>query len=450
MSGFLTLFPAWMAEKLLILLYVTGMALSFRFLIKQLNPGNVSLSLLIFPFIYSFLFHLGFYNFSISFIFFFLTLGYYLKTESGNKLSAYLVLFVLITLTYFSNTLIYGFLGLTLGLFIIYRSYMEFSETKNFSNSLKSGTKKLLVLLIVSLPSLLFLGIFLSNVVFFPSDQSLSNRELMKWINDARPFIIFDYVKEETFTTQLFHILLVLFILSIIPSANSKVNFTGLKIVKADILLFPIIISVILLFITPNGSNAGMMSDRYCLMAFLFGLVWVSARTKVGTISSILVLFAVFLHFGLQYRHIKDTLVNLDKDAKTIYSAGAFVKENSIVLPVNVTDHWIEPHFSNYLGVDKPLIILENYEASVGWFPIKWNSEKLPKILLGDKNSVNGIGWISNNESQTTRQIDYVIVYGHTEKLLDENWKELSDVLAAEFDLTFTSDNKYVTLFERR
>ncbi|GCD77529.1 hypothetical protein JCM31826_10110 [Thermaurantimonas aggregans] len=67
--------PAWLAEKILISLYVIGMALSFRFLIKQINTKSVALSIMIFPFMYSFLFHLGFYNFSISFIIFFFTKG---------------------------------------------------------------------------------------------------------------------------------------------------------------------------------------------------------------------------------------------------------------------------------------------------------------------------------------------------------------------------------------
>ena len=365
------------------------------------------------------------------------------------KLSSYIFLFVLITLTYFSNTVIYGFLGISLGLYIIYNSYSEYLETKNLSLSLKSSGKRILLLLIVSLPSLLFLGIFLSNVLFFPSDQSLSNRELIKWINDARSFIIFDYVKEETFTTQLFHILLVLFILSIIPWKSNNNETYSLKIHKADILIIPIIVSVVLLFITPNGSNAGMMSDRYCLMIFMFGLVWVSARTKVGMISTALVLFAIVLHFGLQYRHIKDTLINLDTDAKTIYSASAYINENSIVLPINLTEHWIEPHFSNYLGVDKPLIILENYEASVGWFPVKWNGEKLPKILLGDKNSVNGITWISNLESESERQVNYILLYGKMNKIDDPSWVDLKEVISTQFKLKFYSKDEYVILYER-
>ena len=68
LSIFHIVLPAWLAEKALLVLYVSGMAFSFRFLIKELNPENIPLSILIFPFIYSFLFHLGFYNFSISFI----------------------------------------------------------------------------------------------------------------------------------------------------------------------------------------------------------------------------------------------------------------------------------------------------------------------------------------------------------------------------------------------
>ncbi|MFN4300308.1 MAG: hypothetical protein ACK4EX_11355 [Thermaurantimonas sp.] len=79
--------PAWLAEKTLIILYVSGMAFSFRFLVKQMNSDSVALSVLIFPFMYSFLFHLGFYNFSLSFIFFFYAVGLWIRRYSSGAIS---------------------------------------------------------------------------------------------------------------------------------------------------------------------------------------------------------------------------------------------------------------------------------------------------------------------------------------------------------------------------
>ena len=103
---------AAIAEKILVIAYVIGMAYSFRYLIRQINPRNEIFSILIFPFIFSFLFRLGFYNFSIAFIFYFLVTGFWLKNHDKFTTKDLLILFLLITALYYSNVLIFGFAGL--------------------------------------------------------------------------------------------------------------------------------------------------------------------------------------------------------------------------------------------------------------------------------------------------------------------------------------------------
>lgn len=441
---FQSFLPAWVAEKILIVLYVLGMALSFRYLIKVLNPDNTSLSILIFPFIYSFLFHLGFYNFSLSFIFFFSTLGFWLQNNSSTKPSYFLILLLLFTLTYFTNLLIFGFLGLTIGLYILFFSYKEYIRNREFLSAIKFGLKKLGVLFLTSLPGLFLLLIFFANVQFFPSDQSYSIKELIKWINDARPFIVYNYTGEEIITEQFFHILLILLAFSFIPTKNQN------KVMeKVNIIAIPIILILFLLFLTPNGSGAGMMSDRYCLMFFIFGLVLIASRPLNVKLNIVVIPIILFLHIGLIFKHLNGTIKNLDKHAITINNTEKYILKNSIVLPVNFSDNWLEPHFSNYLGVNKPIIILENYEASVGWFPIKWNTELMPKLLLSDKKTISGIQWPSNPESTNVKQIDYVLLIGNQEKINDSKWEELRDVLSVGFTLKYSSPNKYVFLYER-
>ncbi|MEM0354946.1 MAG: hypothetical protein QXW79_05185 [Thermoplasmata archaeon] len=143
------------------------------------------------------------------------------------------------------------------------------------------------------------------------------------------------------------------------------------------------------------------------------------------------------------------TIKNLNTNAITINKADEYISDNSIVLPVNLSDNWLEPHFSNYLGVDKPLIILENYEASVGWFPIKWNSYNFPNIVLGNKNSISGIQWINNIKSKTKRQIDYILLYGIQSKIDEPKWSELKEQLSTGFKLKYKSENNYVMLYEK-
>jgi len=439
--------PSWVAEKILLIIYVSGMALSFRYLIKVLNPKNISLSILIFPFIYSFLFHLGFYNFSLSFILFFVTLGYWLQSFNSKNTYKYFILFFLITITYFTSIVIFGFLGLTIGSFILYFSYKKYLEDKNFVRAIQFCGQRLLILLIVSLPSLIFLILFFKNVQFFPSDAAYSVEELIKWINDARPFIVYNYVGDEIITEQFFHVLLLLLAFSFTLKNKNKENYNYIE--KANILAIPLLISILFYFLTPNGSSAGMMSDRYCLILYILGIVWIVSRSVETKFNNIIILIVLILHFGLLFKHLNGTIRKLDANAITINKVDEYISENSVVLPVNLSDNWLEPHFSNYLGVEKPMIILENCEADVGWFPIKWNSENIPNIMLGDKNSISGISWINNTKSKSTKQIDYILLYGNQSKIDDSKWSELKEQLSKGFKLKYKSENNYVMLYEK-
>jgi hypothetical protein len=444
---FNSLLPAWMAEKILIILYVTGMALSFRYLVKVLNPNNLYLSILIFPFIYSFLFHLGFYNFSISFIFYFMTLGYWLHSRDADNFRKHFILLFLITGSYFSNLVIFGFLGLTVGVFIIYFSIESYLYKKDFSSAFMLCGKELLKLFIVSVPGLILLLIFYSNAQFFPSDQSYGIKELVKWINDARPFIVYDYSREEIITEQFFHLLLMLFTISIIFKGRETGKYIDLG--KADIILIPLGLSILLYFMVPNGSGAGMMSDRFCLILYIFGLIWVVARAVYSRYNSVIILFFLILHFGLLFYNFHGTILKLDEHANDIKEADKYVSENSIILPVNFSDNWLQPHFSNYLGIDKPIIILENYQASVNWFPVKWNHDSLPNIMLNGTSSISGLQWITNTSSEHVRQIDYILLYGDQAKIDEPKWAELKEHLSGGFILRYRSESNFVMLFEK-
>ena len=192
-----------------------------------------------------------------------------------------------------------------------------------------------------------------------------------------------------------------------------------------------------------------MMSDRYCLIIYILGLLWVVARSVYTQYNSVIVLVFLILHFGLLFNHFHGTIVKLDEHANDIKQADSFVSENSIVLPVNFSDNWLETHFSNYLGIDKPLIILENYQASVNWFPVKWNHDQLPNIMLNGANSLSGLQWITNSNSDQVRQIDYILLYGDQMKIDEPKWIELKEHLLVGFKLRYKSENNFVQLFEK-
>ena len=442
------IFPAWLAEKAFLILYVSGMALSFRYLIKISNPGNISLSILIFPFIYSFLFHLGFYNFVFSFILLFTTFGYWLRHHSSERIYHWLILFLLISLTYFTNLLVFGFLGLTLGLYIVSYSY-DIIRNNSMKEGLRFGISKMSLLLLVSLPGLVFMIIFMTQSHFNTSGQSLPSNVLIKWFYDVRPLIVYNYEKEVIYTSQFMPIILATLIIGII--ANRKSKHKDLSCLsKSDILLIPIVALVFLFFFYPNSSGAGMMSDRFALMLYIFVLIWVISRSAPTILNPFIVTVTLVFLYLLMRQHLYNDIKRLDKHASEINIAGRQIEKNSLVLPVNLTEDWLEPHFYHYLGIDNPMIILKNYEASVGWFPVRWNKHKMPNVLLGNRQSVSGINWISNKNSPVKRQIDYIAIYGRTSKINDPKWKDLHAIMDSGFKMIYKSDDNYIVIYKKR
>lgn len=445
----LTLFrlflPGWLSEKLLIIIYISGMALSFRYMVKAINPENISLSVFIFPFIYSFLFHLGFYNYALSFIFMFLIFGIWVKHYNDNRLSLYLTTGSLLICTYFSNILTYAFAGITIGSMVF---IFEAAKHPIFSKQyLQSCFKRIIRLTMCSLPSLILFIWFFQTAIFPGTLQRYDPSQLIKWTTDARSLIVFSYEKEEIITEQFFHILLFLLIVNFIINRNRlnlKDKFTN---PHRMIAYFPLVLAIVFLFVLPDGSNAGMMSDRLSLMMYVFFIILIISQPLPKKIRTIFSVLFISLHIILITKH-SPILHELNANAKTINEITGHIKENSIVLPVNLSDNWLHPHFSNYLGIDKPMVILENYEASVQWFPWQWNANA-PSILLGDHKQLDQISWNQSN-NRKAQQIDYIFLYGNTSKIDEDNWKALKEAINFRFTLDYESEDKFVRLYKMK
>lgn len=444
LSFFQLFLPGWLSEKMLLVLYISGMALSFRYLIKVIIPENLSLSVFIFPFIYSFLFHMGFYNYSLSFIFLFLSLGFWIRNYDANRPRLYVITGLLLLGAYFSNILTYAFTGILIGVMtLLYEAKTKAVRSKPY---FKTSLNRIARLTIASLPSLVLLFWFFSTVSFPKSMHQYAASELLKWTNDVRSLIVFSYSKEEIITEQFFHILLFLYLISFFfnrPTFNIR---SLLSNPGQLIAYFPLLLAVVFLFVLPDGSSAGMMSDRLSLMVFILLIILVVTQKLPFGIKSLTSILIISLHLILLTKH-SVTLKELDRDAITISESAKHIEDNSIVLPVNLSDNWLQVHFSNYLGSDKPLVILENYEAIVGWFPVQWNPQA-PKIMLGEKAKVDTLEW-HQGQGNETRQVDYIFLYGNPSKIQEDKWKELNEVISSQFTLEYESENKYTQLYKR-
>ena len=443
--------PAWAAEKVLLVIYLLGITLSFRWLMHELGTGHLSVSVIILPFAYSLLFHLGFYNYCFSFAFLFLTLAYWLRTRGDHSVSKISILLLLLTVTYFTAVLAFAFTGLCLGLLVIAWAIKDYSEGSSISVVKKKTLREMWVLLVASLPGIILATLFILNTRFSTEPGRIPSEELVTWLNDVRCLIVYEYKKEGNLTIQFLHLLIAILAIALFNRFRfANPESKGLrKFHPGDIFLIPLIVTLVLYFKTPNDAVAGMMSDRYCLQSYFLFILWVCAQpipSRLGTFFAVLI---VWVHVSLLHMKHEGALKVLNKDASTLAEASKILDANSVVLPVNMTDNWLQIHFSNYLGLEKPLVVLENYEATVGWFPVRWNEEQLPRVSLGDLERLPNLEWPTNRGSSNSIQIDYVCLYGNIANINDEQWAELKRVLDKNYLRIYVSTNHYIAIYKK-
>lgn len=436
--------PAWLAEKMLLIFYIAGIAFSFRLLVSVLNPEWKGMSILIFPFAYSFLFYLGFYNFSLSFIFLFFTLYFWIKAYANGSFFVYFKTFVFLLLTYYSAILTFFFAGLCLGLFTLALSFETYRLNENKRDTVKQAGKSLFYLLLISLPLLVLAILFVTSVQFFPATDRLITYELLKWLVDVRCLIVYNYDGDRWVTQFFFYLLLIIAAISVFLRSKRQ---SGRFFQLSDVLLVPFFLALGLFFMVPTSAGAGMMSDRYCLLVFIFFALWASSLKIPQNAGRVFMGVVVLLHLGLLLKHHNSGIQGLNKHAVQINDASVYIQENSIVLPVNMSESWLEPHFSNYLGVDKPMVILENYEASVGWFPLKWDGANFLRLQAGGADQINGVGWLTNTEAPI-KQIDYIFIYGNLAKLNENQWEPLKTILKEHYQLTYSTTDNYLAVYK--
>ena len=124
LAGALTVLPPWLADKVVLTLYVAGLPIALRYWLRSWQPAAKFLAVLGLPFVYSMVFQFGFYNFCLSLVLLLVVLGYWRRHLYTSRWAPCRVagLAGWLTLLYFSHPLTYLVAGLVLGLMVLERA----------------------------------------------------------------------------------------------------------------------------------------------------------------------------------------------------------------------------------------------------------------------------------------------------------------------------------------
>jgi len=441
-------FPAYLAEKCLLVVYLFGLPYAFRSLVSDINPKNSLSSYLIFPFCYTGVFLLGFYNFSIGILMFFVVLSAWIKWENRGftrkKWALFTLLFILL---YFSHLVVFAVsIGVILGRMIYLNGYYHW-EKKSLKKTLNRGILLQIgfLLLTALLPIILLIQYFINKPVL-ASSKWLSNKKLISSLYELESLIGFNYDLERKFTIFILCAILLLIIFILVKRIRSGIKI-GKLIQQNDYWLFAALGVLVLYFILPNeSSSAGFVSIRLNLIFFLLLICWMASQHINKTLLSVLIPIILFCNLKLnEYYFIVS--YSLNNYANNITSCAKYIEYGSTVIPLNYSENWLSLHFSNYLAVDKNLLVMDNYEATLDYFPITWTGADFPNMTIGEKpfKDQECTTWLTNPYS-SSQQANYVFIFGSP--ILEGCNLSIKQELNAAYSLIYSKD--MIELYKRK
>jgi len=414
----MTFLPALAAEKVLLTVLLLGLPFAFRGLMKAINSGTPWLSYLIFPFTHSIFLIYGFYNFSLGVILLFTTLMFWIKSNRmSNKWLRYLLLSLLMILTYFSHLVTFGLLMMSLFIMLVANALAGMIQRGDNLQLLKKLIIDIFLLVLSGLiPILLGISFFMAR-----SENGLTSgmaiSDLLIMLGHLTPLTSIDAIAEHRIIRYLAWLIGGLSLTAVV-----LILFKPAGTLKKPYVLWlflNIILLMVMFFLMPSSlGTASYTSERIAYVAMLTLILLLSALP----LPQIIIIPAAVASLLIGYKHdyiLFEKLGYLQSLARSCVKAGSKIPENTYVFPVNMLEGNMTGHFTDFCAIDKPVALVYNYECNEQYFPVIWNKEARPNFYLGDTLKIKTHylkGEIPG--TKTLRKIDYVLLLGN----FDTGW----------------------------
>lgn len=448
LSFFNAFLPDWLAEKLLFISYLAGISYAFRYLVKSISGRATTMSLLIIPFSFTGLMLMGYYNYNLAYIFFFLSFGYYIRHQDKLGLKSGSVLFLLVNLIYFSHALVFVFFGASLVIYIIARFIIEFRGQEMAQPVLRKYFRNILILLIVSIPTIIMWYVYYMRVSALAADYPTGKYSigmLLTYLRDLRSLIVFHYEQERIFT-RIFTGLLAFLLIYLAARAfkKPKEGFSN-RVLYPEWLAMSLVMFLLYLFF-PDRSVTGNVSNRISILAFFLLVTWLSVQRYSWKVAALSVLVTVGAGMGLRathfYYHYK-----LNKEISQVTSLRSNLEDNATLVTINNSDNWVHLHFGCYLGSEEPIVNLGNPQCW-GQFPVIWNYDRLPALFLGDVpiRKYQQI-WPSGPDDREHKTVNYILLIRPDLFQKNPNYSNYKQILEDYYKEVAVSSGKYAALY---
>lgn len=363
---FSSILPPSEAHKTFILAMTLLPPLLFLWLLKTLNFKSLFWALLLFPLSFSSALQYGFFNFSMGLILLLSYLIFLFKKKQFSFLTACLNALFLLALFY---THLYVFV---VGLIFFSAFYFQKHILPKLNS--KQGVlqflkqPRLYFAVLSTLPALLlFIAFYKAHPSF--DEHYLSFSELSTRLLDFSSIISFHYADESAYTQWIGIIILGFTLVGILLLIR---NFS-LTSSRIAFLVIALLLVVFYYTMPESVGYASFLSNRHQWYIYFFLLLFVSGVQLPKIVHWTLPVLFIFLHIQLlqiiyKYQQPFQQMIT------ELYVLSEKLPDHSVIYPMNYAQTWESGHASNYLGIERPMVIMDNYETSQSYFPLIWDS----------------------------------------------------------------------------
>jgi hypothetical protein len=414
LAGLTRLLPLLVAEKVFLSGYAILLPLSVRYAANAVRPGSGFLGVLVFPFLYGFLFHFGFYYFVYSLPLFFFTLGYWLKHRESFTLGQTASLSLLALALAFTHLYSLVMASLAIGVLACVFTLADLrGRHPPAAPSWPAFRSRVLVTLYAFLPALLVLVVFLLPRHKAWSPASAPPRDRLLSLIRAEAVLSFgaqDPV-EGWLARSVFWLL-----------AAAAAFVLGRKLLqrrweRVDGLWLVLLAALALHLLVPDQAASGTrLQERAALYVFLV-LILCLATEPFGKRAGLgLQALGAVLALALLGRHAVG-YARWNADLEEYLSGRPFIEPNRTLLPIPARpprgrDPSPLQHAAGYIAAERGVVDLANYQPATGHFPLLFRPALDPTgwvgfVLEGGSADVDIAGY----EQATGARVDYVLLW---------------------------------------
>ncbi|MBL7952533.1 MAG: hypothetical protein JNM62_12535 [Flavobacteriales bacterium] len=439
--GLLTrVFAPLVAERVFLALLLFGIGGGAYGLMRAFG-GRSPLILLVLPFTVNFMLVLGFHNYLLGMALAFAFAAWWVSrsacswwTLAGHSIAAVILFYTHTTalVLYFMITGAHE-LSLMLGY-----------HARAATGALGGRWKCPLLYVLSSMPALMLFSVFSAAHPneWGAADQQNNLRELF----NLRSLLLYHFEKEEKFLYALKVLLVACGSLAVVMRLREK---EGRRLLHADVPLLVGAAMLVLYFILPDSAGyASYISVRTQWMALVLFIIGIALQRMPPAALVVPVVMLLLVH-SARNGHISEHMAPLAGKRELLVDVARRLPAGSVVLPISTEDNWLLGHSASLLATERPLVLLDNYETTMDYFPLVL-CPGLPSVIRDHIAAHDRcLGRLADHlEKGTAPTVDHIVIIGQSWDPSSCSAQSLNGPLARYFKPGYA--NEYVRVYERR